>query len=84
MEQKNIANNTPNVHFAQILGMCDHLTLALADSQFNVSKLVCCGDFDQLFPWLVRRFHENKDIFGAMQNEKHIYLHEFRKRLSLR
>ena len=46
------------VHVAQILGMADGLTLALAKSGYNTHKLVLFGDFFEIFPWMLRRVSE--------------------------
>ena len=55
-----ISNNSPNVHCAQILGMCDHITVLLGYHGYNASQLICFGDFEQIMPWLLRRFQENQ------------------------
>ena len=57
--------NDHGVHFAQIMGMCDLLTLALGKSGYNSHKLVLFGEFAELFPWLLRRLDENRDILGG-------------------
>ena len=48
---------------AQIMGMCDNITLALGQHQYNSHKLVLFGDFDEVFPWLLRRLEENQAPF---------------------
>lgn len=60
MEANKLKSTDPRIHFAQILGMSDHLTYALAYAGYNVSKLVPYGSFDLLLPWLLRRLEENK------------------------
>mmetsp|Transcript_17236 Transcript_17236/g.16568 ORF Transcript_17236/g.16568 Transcript_17236/m.16568 type:complete len:471 (-) Transcript_17236:106-1518(-) len=78
-----IPNDHPNVQFAQIQGMSDHITLALSLSGYNVSKLLLFGSFEDLLPWLLRRLEENKDIFGAMQSERQVYHKEIFRRLNI-
>jgi proline dehydrogenase len=83
MKDLNLRNSTSEIRFAQILGMSDHLSLALSQAGYNVEKLLCYGPYAQLLPWLVRRFQENQDIFGAMQRDKDLYRSELWRRLSL-
>lgn len=62
--------NHPDVHFAQILGMADLLTIGLANGGLHVtgspshgvrvSKLLLYGDVSTLLPWLLRRLQENQ------------------------
>lgn len=62
--------NHPDVHFAQILGMADLLTIGLANGDLHatgspshgvrVSKLLLYGDVSTLLPWLLRRLQENQ------------------------
>lgn len=60
----------PDVHFAQILGMADLLTVGLVNGSLlgadspsggvRVSKLLLYGDVGTLLPWLLRRLQENQ------------------------
>jgi hypothetical protein len=58
------------VHFAQIQGMCSHVTEALGKLGYNAHKLVLYGDYNLLLPWLFRRLEENQDGLGAVQSEQ--------------
>lgn len=71
----------PRLHFAQILGMGDSITHGLTSAGFNTSKLVLYGDFDCLFPWMIRRLDENRDIAGAMSVERKRVTREVLRRL---
>lgn len=82
MKDLNLNNSTPHIKFAQILGISDHLSLALAQADYNVLKLICYGQYNQLLPWLIRRFHENSDVLGAMQVDKRLYQSELWKRIT--
>ena len=84
MNELQLYPSSKHIHFAQILGMCDHFTDYLAMNGYNVSKLVCFGEFEQVLPWLLRRFQENQDILGAMQNERGVYWDELYKRILLK
>ena len=59
MEQLNLPNDHPYIHFAQILGMTDNLTFALGLGNYNVAKLLLFGEFGDILPWLLRRMDEN-------------------------
>lgn len=81
MDKYKIPSNSKHVHFAQILGICDHMSSALGNSGYNVNKLVCFGNFEEILPWLLRRLQENQDIFGAMQGERYLFMKELQRRL---
>lgn len=81
IESNGVPRNHPNITFGQIMGMCDHLALALGMSQYNANKLVLYGDFDEVFPWLLRRLDENRDMFGAAQQSRALLVGEAARRL---
>ena len=68
------------VAFAQILGMCDTLTAALAAAGCRARKLVLYGAFDDVAPWIGRRLDENKDALGAPIAENALLWRELRRR----
>jgi proline dehydrogenase len=82
MAQLGLDPKTSNIKFAQILGMSDHITFALATRNFNAYKLACFGDFVQVYPWLLRRMQENQDIFGAMQTDRYLLWAELKRRIN--
>jgi len=57
--------NDSRVLFAQLYGMGDSLSLALASNQYNVAKLVPFGPVDEVLPYLSRRLIENSDMLGG-------------------
>ena len=77
-----------HVHFAQILGMADHLTYALGlgtqegEATHNSNKLLVYGDFDEVLPWMLRRLQENQDVLGAAARERALLWREVGRRLS--
>ena len=81
MKRLGLPSNCSGVHFATIMGMCDHISLALGNSGYNALKLVLFGDFDDLFPWLLRRLDENQDIFGGAHDELQYLFGELRRRI---
>jgi proline dehydrogenase len=80
MRQSRIDPTHPNVQFAQLQGMADHLTLGLSYMNFNVNKLVPYGPMDSVMPYLVRRLQENRDIMGGTQLERHLLWTELKRR----
>lgn len=60
MSQLGISKNNEFIHFAQIMGMSDNVTIALGQSGYNSYKLIPFGDFEEVLPWLVRRLEENQ------------------------
>jgi proline dehydrogenase len=81
MEARGIARAHPNIAFGQIMGMCDHLGLGLAISGYQARKLVLFGDFDEVFPWLLRRLDENRDMLGAAQQSRALLVAEAFRRI---
>lgn len=81
MRSLELAPNHDLVHFAQILGMVDNLTIALGLSGYNVSKLVVFGNIREVLPWLLRRMQENKAAFGAQTTEMPVLRAELWRRL---
>jgi hypothetical protein len=80
MAAHGLARDHPNVAHAQIMGMCDGLTFALGLAGYNAHKLVLFGEFDEVFPWLLRRLDENRDMLGAAQLELPLVHAELRRR----
>ena len=70
MADLKLKRDHPKINFGQIMGICDHVTLALGNGGYNVRKLILYGDFEELFPWLLRRLDENRDILGAAQQDR--------------
>jgi len=81
MLSNNVPTTHPNIHFAQILGMCDNVTAALSTSGYNAHKLVLFGDYGDLFPWLLRRIDENRDMLGGCQAERPVLWRAWTQRL---
>mmetsp|Transcript_29377 Transcript_29377/g.57234 ORF Transcript_29377/g.57234 Transcript_29377/m.57234 type:complete len:367 (+) Transcript_29377:2-1102(+) len=80
MDALGIAKDDPSINFAQILGLCDNLGHALGDAGYNANKLVLFGDFEEVFPWLLRRLDENQDALGATVAEADLLMSEIRRR----
>lgn len=84
MGQKKIRKNHPNVWFAQLLGMSDHISYNLTHEQYNVAKYVPYGPILTTMPYLIRRAEENTSIAGQMGRElKNITAEIKRRRLAV-
>ena len=74
--------NHPSVQFAQINGLGDHLSLKLTEKEIKVLKLLPCGTYDDVLPWLARRMQENNDAKQRVATEKHLILNELLTRFT--
>jgi hypothetical protein len=81
METWGLDVDDSRINFAQIMGMCDVLTLALGSLGYNSHKLILFGEFMEIFPWLLRRLDENKDMLGAAQLELDVLVAELKRRI---
>ena len=68
MEQFSIGPEGP-VHFAQLMGMADHLTYGLGRANFKAYKYVPYGLVREVMPYLIRRAQENSGMLGGALNE---------------
>ncbi|KAL2653378.1 hypothetical protein R1flu_021506 [Riccia fluitans] len=60
----------PRIHFAQLKGMSDRFSLALARGGFNVNKYLPFGPVPHVIPYLVRRAEENRGLFGNTRTDR--------------
>jgi hypothetical protein len=84
MQQLELPAAHPQVHFAQILGMADHLTYALgtAAAPYNATKLLVYGQYGEVLPWLLRRLQENQDVLGSAKRERKLLWAELARRMT--
>lgn len=82
MSRLGIERDDNNVVTAQLNGMVDNLTFALGYSGYNALKLIPYGAFEDVWPFLMRRFEENSQILNGSQQEKALYGIEIKRRLS--
>uniref|UniRef100_A0A672JPQ9 Proline dehydrogenase n=1 Tax=Salarias fasciatus TaxID=181472 RepID=A0A672JPQ9_SALFA len=72
-----------SVCFGQLLGMCDHVSLTLAQEGYAVYKSVPYGSVDDTLPYLVRRAQENRTVLQGIRKERDLLRREFKRRLGL-
>jgi len=80
MEQKGIKTNDKRIHFAQLLGMSDHISYNLAHSHYNVAKYVPYGPVNEVLPYLLRRADENTSVAGQTSRELSLIIQETKRR----
>ena len=69
MQNKQMANNHPHIHFSQLYGMSDHITFNMANAGFSVSKYLPFGPIKDVIPYLMRRAEENSSVNGQTGRE---------------
>jgi hydroxyproline dehydrogenase len=69
------------VFFGQLLGMCDHVSYALAQRGHAVYKYVPYGPIDEVIPYLIRRAQENAAVMAGAAKERRLVRQELRRRL---
>ncbi|XP_051770108.1 hydroxyproline dehydrogenase [Ctenopharyngodon idella] len=81
MEDLGLHRDGNSVCFGQLLGMCDHVSLTLAQHGFSVYKSVPYGSVDDTLPYLVRRAQENRTVLQGIRKERDLLRQELRRRL---
>ncbi|XP_010892574.1 hydroxyproline dehydrogenase [Esox lucius] len=81
MEELGIDKDGGSVCFGQLLGMCDHVSLTLAQQGYLVYKSVPYGSVDDTLPYLVRRAQENRTVLQGIRKERDLLRQELRRRL---
>jgi proline dehydrogenase len=69
MQNKQIENNHPRIHFSQLYGMSDHITFNMAEAGYSVSKYLPFGPIKDVIPYLMRRAEENSSVNGQTGRE---------------
>lgn len=82
MDKRGLARNHPNIHFAQLLGMSDHLSFNLGEAGYNVAKYMPYGPVKSVMPYLFRRAEENTSVAGQTNRELELIIKEKRRRKS--
>lgn len=74
--------DSATVHFAQLYGMCDHLTYPLGKNRYSVFKYLPYGPIDEVMPYLLRRAEENSDVLGNAGKEIDLMKKELQRRMT--
>lgn len=81
MEKHGVDSSGP-VHFAQLMGMADHLTYGLGARGYKAYKYVPYGQVKEVMPYLVRRAQENSGMLGGALNEIAMVSKELKRRIT--
>ncbi|XP_031493482.1 proline dehydrogenase 1, mitochondrial-like isoform X1 [Nymphaea colorata] len=80
-EELGISKRNENLHFAQLKGMADTLSLGLKSAGFQVSKYLPFGPLEKVIPYLLRRAEENKGLLLASSADRLLIRDELLRRL---
>ncbi|XP_005400004.1 PREDICTED: probable proline dehydrogenase 2 [Chinchilla lanigera] len=69
------------VCFGQLLGMCDHVSLALGQAGYAVYKSIPYGSLEEVIPYLIRRAQENRSVLQGARREQMLLSQELWRRL---
>nr|XP_048294356.1 hydroxyproline dehydrogenase isoform X2 [Myodes glareolus] len=69
------------VCFGQLLGMCDHVSLALGQAGYVVYKSIPYGCLEEVIPYLIRRAQENRSVLQGARREQALLSQELWRRL---
>ena len=81
MKQRGISLTDNRVHFAQLMGMCDHLSFALKEVGVNSCKLFPFGPVHEVMPYMIRRMQENQGFMTSTYRERQLLIKEIRRRV---
>jgi len=81
--QSGLAHNHPNISFAQLLGMSDHISYNLASEGFTSAKYLPYGPVEAVMPYLFRRAQENTSIAGQSSRELELLRTEVKRRKNI-
>lgn len=80
MTQAGLSAQDERIHFAQLLGMSDHISYNLAHAKYNVAKYVPYGPVEEVLPYLLRRADENTSVAGQTSRELSLIIQETKRR----
>lgn len=82
MYELELENNHKQIHFAQLYGMNDHISLSLSQNNYNICKYIPFGPVKLVMPYLIRRMIENKDVVGKTKVETDLIAAELKRRFN--
>jgi proline dehydrogenase len=80
IENKGLSKSDKRIYFAQLLGMSDHISYNLSNSDYNVAKYVPYGPICEVLPYLLRRADENTSVAGQTGRELSLLTIEKKRR----
>ena len=80
MKKFRIKENDNRIWFSQLFGMSDNISYALADSNYNVIKLIPFGPVEKTIPYLIRRAKENSSVKGQTSRQFTLVKSEMKRR----
>mmetsp|Transcript_28550 Transcript_28550/g.111790 ORF Transcript_28550/g.111790 Transcript_28550/m.111790 type:complete len:471 (-) Transcript_28550:1486-2898(-) len=80
ISRTNIPKSSPRLHFAQLYGMGDTLTMGMAKAGFNAAKYVPYGPISEALPYLSRRLEENNNALSGAPVDIQMFTEELKKR----
>ena len=81
MEETTIDKENPNLCFAQLYGICDHVSYTLGMMNYQIFKSVPCGSVDDTLLYLTRRAHENSSVLTRSQYERFLIQAAIKRRV---
>ncbi|XP_031493045.1 proline dehydrogenase 1, mitochondrial-like [Nymphaea colorata] len=80
-EELGISKGNENLHFSQLKGMADTLSLGLRNAGFQVSKYLPFGPLEKVIPYLLRRAEENRGLLSTSAADRNLITGELQRRL---
>lgn len=84
MDRRGISRKHPHIHFAQLLGMSEHISFNLSEQGYNVAKYMPYGPVKAVMPYLFRRAEENTSVAGQTSRELQLIIQEKQRRKTAR
>lgn len=84
IDKKGLVRNDSRVFFAQLFGMSDNISFALAAEGYGVTKYLPYGPMEEVLPYLIRRAQENTMVKGQTLRELTLINKEWERRKAAR
>ncbi|KAJ3068625.1 hypothetical protein HDU98_008218 [Podochytrium sp. JEL0797] len=80
MQKAGVKPDNKQISFAQLMGMQDGTSFALASNGYRCFKYVPYGPIDVTIPYLLRRAQENQSVLGGVGEDKRELVTELKRR----